>query len=56
MHRERPGPFSLPASVLLPGNAQIFGTTFLPGSTSYLLGPGHATCRPPWPAPMAARA
>jgi hypothetical protein len=42
--RAAPATLSLPASVPLPGNAQIFGTTFLPGSTSYLLGPGNATC------------
>ena len=43
--RAAPATFSLPASVPLPGTAQIFGTAFLPGSTSYLLGPGHATCQ-----------
>jgi hypothetical protein len=43
--RAAPATFSLPASVLLPGNAQIFGTAFLPGSTSYLLGPDNATCQ-----------
>ena len=43
--RAVPGTLSLPASVPLPGTAQIFGTTFLPGSTSYLLGPDHATCQ-----------
>ena len=43
--RAAPATLSLPASVPLPGNAQIFGTTFLPGSTSYLLGPDHATCQ-----------
>jgi hypothetical protein len=43
--RAAPATFSLPASVPLPGTAQIFGTTFLPGSTSYLLGPGNATCQ-----------
>jgi hypothetical protein len=43
--RAAPATFSLPASVPLPGTAQVFGTTFLPGSTSYLLGPGNATCR-----------
>lgn len=43
----RPGPatLSLPASLPMPGNAQIFGTTFLPGDTSYLLGPESATCQ-----------
>lgn len=43
--RAAPATLSLPASVPLPGNAQIFGTTFLPGSTSYLLGPANATCQ-----------
>ena len=43
--RAAPATLSLPASVPLPGNARIFGTTFLPGSTSYLLGPGNATCQ-----------
>jgi hypothetical protein len=43
--RAAPATLSLPASVPLPGNAQVFGTTFLPGSTSYLLGPGNATCQ-----------
>jgi hypothetical protein len=43
--RAAPATLSLPASIPLPGNAQIFGTTFLPGSTSYLLGPGNATCQ-----------
>jgi hypothetical protein len=43
--RAAPATLSLPASVPLPGNAEIFGTTFLPGSTSYLLGPGNATCQ-----------
>ncbi|MFZ0188536.1 MAG: hypothetical protein WAL72_16515 [Streptosporangiaceae bacterium] len=43
--RAAPATFSLPASVPLPGNAQIFGTAFLPGSASYLLGPGNATCQ-----------
>jgi hypothetical protein len=43
--RAAPATFSLPATVPLPGTAQIFGTTFLPGSTSYLLGPGNATCQ-----------
>jgi hypothetical protein len=36
---------SLPASVVPPGNAQIFGTWFLPGDTWYLLGPKSATCQ-----------
>ena len=43
--RAAPATLSPPASVPLPGTAQIFGTTFLPGSTSYLLGPGNATCQ-----------
>jgi hypothetical protein len=44
--RAAPATLSLPASVPLPGTAQIFfGATFLPGSTSYLLGPDHATCQ-----------
>jgi len=43
--RAAPATLSLPASVPLPGNARIFGTTFLPGSTSYLLGPANATCQ-----------
>ena len=43
--RAAPATLSLPASVPLPGNARIFGTTFLPGSTSYLLGPEPATCQ-----------
>jgi len=36
---------SLPSSLTLPGTAQIFGTGFLPGPASYLLGPKSATCR-----------
>ena len=36
---------SFPSSLTLPGNAHIFGTEFLPGSTSYLLGPKSATCQ-----------
>jgi hypothetical protein len=43
--RAAPGTLSLPASLTLPGNAQIFGTTFLPGSASYLAGPKPATCQ-----------
>jgi hypothetical protein len=43
--RAAPATLSLPASVPLPGTAQIFGATFLPGSTWYLLGPDHATCQ-----------
>lgn len=40
-----PATLSLPASLTLPRNARIFGTSFLPGSTSYLLGPASATCQ-----------
>jgi len=43
--RPAPGRLTLPASVRLPGNARVFGTEFLPGSTSYLLGPESATCQ-----------
>jgi hypothetical protein len=43
--RAAPATLSLPASVPLPGTAQVFGTTFLPGSTSYLLAPKPATCQ-----------
>ena len=43
--RTAPATLRLPASVPLPRNAQIFGTTFVPGSTSYLLGPDNATCQ-----------
>ena len=43
--RAAPATLTLPASVRVPGNAQIFGTTFLPGSTSYLLGARGATCQ-----------
>ena len=43
--RPAPATLSLPASLRVPGNAQIFGTTFLPGSTSYLLGAQGATCQ-----------
>jgi hypothetical protein len=43
--RPAPGMLSLPASFTLPGNAQIFGTEFLPGPASYLLGPKSATCQ-----------
>ena len=43
--RPAPGMLSLPSSLTLPRNAQIFGTEFLPGSTSYLLGPKSATCQ-----------
>jgi hypothetical protein len=40
-----PATTRLPASVTLPGNAQIFGTTFLAGSTSYLLAQKSGTCQ-----------
>jgi hypothetical protein len=40
-----PATLSLPASLAPPGNAQVFGTTFLPGSASYLLSPKPATCQ-----------
>jgi len=43
--RAAPATLSLPAALPLPQRAQIFGTTFLPGSTSYLLGPESATCQ-----------
>ena len=43
--RPAPGTLSLPASLTLPGTAQIFGTEFLPGPASYLLGPKSATCQ-----------
>jgi hypothetical protein len=43
--RPAPGMLSLPASLTLPGTAQIFGTEFLPGPASYLLGPKSATCQ-----------
>lgn len=43
--RPAPGTLSLPSSFTLPGTAQIFGTEFLPGPASYLLGPKSATCR-----------
>jgi hypothetical protein len=40
-----PVTLSLPAFVPLPGTARVFGTTFLPGSTSYLLGPDNVPCQ-----------
>jgi len=43
--RPAPDMLNLPSSSTLPGNAQIFATEFLPGSTSYLLGPRSATCQ-----------
>lgn len=36
---------SLPASLALPRDAQVFGTWFLPGSTGYLIGPKSANCQ-----------
>ena len=43
--RPAPGMLSLPSSLALPRTAQIFGTEFLPGPASYLLGPKSATCQ-----------
>jgi hypothetical protein len=43
--RPAPGLLRLPASVPLPGTAQVFGTEFLPGSAAYLLAPESATCQ-----------
>jgi hypothetical protein len=43
--RAAPATLSVRAAVSLPGNARIFGTTFLPGSASYLLGPAQAACQ-----------
>lgn len=43
--RPAPGMLSLPSSFTPPGTAQIFGTEFLPGRASYLLGPKSATCQ-----------
>ncbi len=40
-----PATLSLPASLAPPGNARIFGTWFLPGQVSYLLGAKAATCQ-----------
>ena len=40
-----PATLSLPASLAPPANAQIFGTWFVPGPVSYLLGPRSATCQ-----------
>lgn len=40
-----PATVSLPASLTLPQDARVFGTRFLPGSTSYLIGPASATCQ-----------
>jgi hypothetical protein len=43
--RPAPATMRLPAAVSLPANAQIFGTEFLPGPASYLLGEKSATCQ-----------
>jgi hypothetical protein len=43
--RPAPATMRLPAAVPLPADAQIFGTEFLPGPASYLLGQKSATCR-----------
>jgi len=43
--RPAPATMRLPAAVPLPAGAQIFGTEFLPGPASYLLGQTSATCR-----------
>jgi hypothetical protein len=40
-----PAATNLPAAVPLPANAQIFGTEFMPGGPSYLLGPKSAACQ-----------
>jgi hypothetical protein len=40
-----PATLSVLASLAPPGNARIFGTWFLPGQVSYLLGPKAATCQ-----------
>jgi hypothetical protein len=40
-----PATTNLPASVPLPAGAQAFGTVFVPGPPSYLLGPASATCQ-----------
>jgi hypothetical protein len=53
--RPAPGMPSLPSSLTLPGTAQVFGTEFLPGPASYLLGPKSATRRGTRPARTAAR-
>jgi hypothetical protein len=36
--RPAPATLCLPASVTVPAQAQVFGTTFVPGAASYLLG------------------
>ena len=43
--RAAPATLSLPASLTLPRDAQIFGTWFLPGDTWYLVAPESAACR-----------
>lgn len=43
--RPAPDMLSLPSSLTLPGTTEIFGTEFLPGPASYLLGPKSATCQ-----------
>jgi hypothetical protein len=43
--RAAPATLRLPASLAPPPNARIFGTWFLPGQVSYLLGPASATCQ-----------
>jgi hypothetical protein len=43
-----PPTVSLPASVTLPEGARVFGATYRPGSTSYLVGPESATCQANW--------
>ena len=40
-----PATTNVPASLPLPAGAQVFGTVFVPGSLSYLLGPASATCQ-----------
>jgi hypothetical protein len=40
-----PATLSLPASLAPPPNARIFGTWFMPGQVSYLLGPKSAACQ-----------
>ena len=43
--RVAPATLRLPASLAPPPNARIFGTWFMPGQVSYLLGPASATCQ-----------
>jgi hypothetical protein len=40
-----PATTKLPAFLPLPANAQIFGTEFMPGGPSYLIGPKSAACQ-----------